>query len=772
MIGSNLSKLCRGGFVLLCVWPFLLSALAQAQVPPPQPPGGSAHRSESAFKVEQPPEKSSFDQGLSVASWTSLGGVSQAAQTQTLFREDFEGGVGEWVIGGGTWEVGVPTSGPGAAYGGQRVAATNLSGDYPNDANISLISPSISLPASAASLRLSFRSWFITEENYDYVYVRITTDNGDNWTSLGRGGGDAREWSLENFDLTTYAGNTVRIAFQLTSDGSVTHEGWHVDDVVIVEESERLAEAESNDTAAQADPIEYGETYEIAAIDPAGDADYYTFFASAGDFIEVTLTSEDLDAAMTLYDGQGNFKQRADGRSTGTETLYFSVASAGAYHVRVAHSSNRQSFPNKRGQQEEQWQHAGSAAESNAALERSGTETGSYTLALNTAEPPVPFGLHAASGFEGVVPLDWYALATVAYYNVYRSTSAAGDYTLIGVSPRSDFVDEDVEEGQRYYYRVGAIYAEGLAESARSGESTVMVEPGTFDLSSPHTDKAPLVDGNIGSSEWEDAIEVNMTGYGEVPVTLYLKNNGNTLYIAVDDPNGTPEGFNSIGIYFDANNDNTWPPLAPSSEGNYWIDSSERPARVIFRGISGEYPTSVRTDDDIADPSGVSAEVSFAVGHAQYEAAINLEQSRLQAASGETIGLRFYSSTAKSRASWPGEAIYFAPSTFADVRLGGGGEAVSAEEEASVPEAFALGQNYPNPFNPATTIAYDLAAASDVRLVVHDLLGREVATLVDEHRVAGRYEVAFDASGLSSGTYLYTLRAGDFTQTRRLVLLK
>ena len=89
-----------------------------------------------------------------------------------------------------------------------------------------------------------------------------------------------------------------------------------------------------------------------------------------------------------------------------------------------------------------------------------------------------------------------------------------------------------------------------------------------------------------------------------------------------------------------------------------------------------------------------------------------------------------------------------------------------------IPETFALEQNYPNPFNPTTTITYDVAEPSDVRLLVHDLLGKAVAVLVDERHAAGRYEVAFEASGLASGVYLYTLRAGSFTQTKRLVLLK
>jgi photosystem II stability/assembly factor-like uncharacterized protein len=89
-----------------------------------------------------------------------------------------------------------------------------------------------------------------------------------------------------------------------------------------------------------------------------------------------------------------------------------------------------------------------------------------------------------------------------------------------------------------------------------------------------------------------------------------------------------------------------------------------------------------------------------------------------------------------------------------------------------IPCAFALRQNYPNPFNPATVVSYQLPVASDVRVAVYDLLGREVAVLVNERKAAGSYEVQFDASGLSSGVYLYRLMAGGFTQTLKMVVVK
>lgn len=85
---------------------------------------------------------------------------------------------------------------------------------------------------------------------------------------------------------------------------------------------------------------------------------------------------------------------------------------------------------------------------------------------------------------------------------------------------------------------------------------------------------------------------------------------------------------------------------------------------------------------------------------------------------------------------------------------------------------FELSQNYPNPFNPVTNIKYSIANNANVKLVVFDMLGREVATLVNGSQNAGSYEVAFDASNLSSGIYVYTLTAGNFSSSKKLTLLK
>ncbi len=104
--------------------------------------------------------------------------------------------------------------------------------------------------------------------------------------------------------------------------------------------------------------------------------------------------------------------------------------------------------------------------------------------------------------------------------------------------------------------------------------------------------------------------------------------------------------------------------------------------------------------------------------------------------------------------------------------LGGYGHVGVNDQSVSVPEVYSLNQNYPNPFNPSTVISYSIPKQSIVTLKVYNLLGELVTTLVDQPQSAGNHEFKFNAGHLSSGVYFYSIKAGSFFQTKKMMLLK
>jgi hypothetical protein len=97
---------------------------------------------------------------------------------------------------------------------------------------------------------------------------------------------------------------------------------------------------------------------------------------------------------------------------------------------------------------------------------------------------------------------------------------------------------------------------------------------------------------------------------------------------------------------------------------------------------------------------------------------------------------------------------------------------VDVQDDPVHPSTFTLSQNYPNPFNPSTIISFSLPTAGYVRLFVTDLLGREIARIVDGHVAAGKHAEVFNAAHLTSGTYIYTLITPGATSSRTMLYLK
>ncbi|KPL06155.1 hypothetical protein AMJ86_09715 [bacterium SM23_57] len=112
-------------------------------------------------------------------------------------------------------------------------------------------------------------------------------------------------------------------------------------------------------------------------------------------------------------------------------------------------------------------------------------------------------------------------------------------------------------------------------------------------------------------------------------------------------------------------------------------------------------------------------------------------------------------------------------SAYVDAILTGFGEVgVALSEEPTIVTGYLLDQNYPNPFNPTTDIKYQLPASGMVTLTVYNAMGQEVATLIDQNQNPGAYRVTWDAGNLPSGIYFYQLKTNNFTDVRRMMLLK
>jgi hypothetical protein len=92
--------------------------------------------------------------------------------------------------------------------------------------------------------------------------------------------------------------------------------------------------------------------------------------------------------------------------------------------------------------------------------------------------------------------------------------------------------------------------------------------------------------------------------------------------------------------------------------------------------------------------------------------------------------------------------------------------------ENEVPMVYNLYQNYPNPFNPSTTIKYDIVKYNNVRIVVYDVLGKEMNVLVNSKHNPGRYEVIFNSDNLASGIYYYKITSGDFVSVKKMIIIK
>ena len=404
-----------------------------------------------------------------------------------------------------------------------------------------------------------------------------------------------------------------------------------------------------------------------------------------------------------------------------------------------------------------------------------------------------------------------------AGYNVYRSLESTGNYTMLNTQLLTDtlYTDVSVSSGIKYYYYVKAKDTDNneseksnlVASRAVTLDRGILLVDATADgngsLLNPTDLEVDEFYNSILSGFIKSDYDVNTEGeislmeLAPYSTVIWQKDhNQNTIY--------SSQVINVIKDYLDYGGNLLFVGYRParvfggstSGGGNYSagsflfdyfkIDSSlYRNAARFWGGVSSTatymdiFTDSTKTNSSLnyhllGIESIVPAQIATVIY--KYETQFD-SSSSFGSMKHEPVGVEYIGSDYKAiTLSFP---LYYmkeeqAKEFIENVLINKFNEVNGIEEEQKIyiPTGFELSQNYPNPFNPVTVIGYQLPVIGFVSLKVFDVLGNEVATLVDEFKPAGRYEVEFNASGLSSGAYFYKLRADNFIQTKKLLLLK
>lgn len=202
-------------------------------------------------------------------------------------------------------------------------------------------------------------------------------------------------------------------------------------------------------------------------------------------------------------------------------------------------------------------------------------------------------------------------------------------------------------------------------------------------------------------------------------------------------------------------------------------DHYESVGKVTNTGTSNINIRFVRTQNSI--PSGWTSSICYGLCYADFIDTVPMNNQppvTIAAGTFDTMNVTWYSpyngvGTVKIRAINVNN-----PSQFAEANFYGMGRTTAITPISSIVKGFELKQNYPNPFNPTTNINFSIPKSQNVSLKIYDMMGREVAELVNQFMQAGEYKADFSAANLSSGVYYYALKTDEFTSTKSMMLVK
>lgn len=675
-----------------------------------EPSGGTGNNSQDVFVITASDD---LPQGHAVMfdlALTADGGFAQDIQFEVRAIESFEYNDGGWA-GDGEWEWGEPLSGPGSAYDGSKVWATNLAGEYSDDADDTLRTCFYTVESRSASF--SFYHWYSFEDGYDGGNVSISTDGGYIWSLLtpqrgyddtyidgldGEPGftGSSAGWMEETFDIGAFEGMIVILSFRFGTDGSVTDAGWYVDAI-----SATGVRSLRGAPYLSFTPRTYNVELEQGQV-----SDQNLVVSNAGQGI--------LAYALTPVTVGRRLRIGGD-RESGFDP--FSIHPEWGKLIEYSGNGNLLTVTYKGPKLESQ-------------------EDEDPPLVITDFGGPDDYGYMWIDSNEPDGPqFQWVDITGIGEPLTFTDDQNQGPFSL-GFSFSfygSCFASVRIcSNGFLSFTSTSLAYTNATIPT--TGEPNSLICPFWDDLNPEDggviyfytNDVDSCVVAWVGIPRFSDGgsltFETVITADGNI-VVQYLDMQGtvNSCTVGIENMDGTDglqvvynSSYVSDGLAVKFVAPTFWLDVDPNFGMNQPGESSDFTVTFDATDLDlGVYSGYLRIDSNDPDNPTMAVECTLTVSR------------QTGIADGDPL-----------------------------------------------PTSYSLMQNYPNPFNPSTRIGFGLPSAGHVTLTIYDLLGRQVVRIVDRYMTPGYHYVEFDGSGMASGVYFYRLKAGEFENIRRMMILK
>jgi len=636
------------------------------------------------------------------------GGYSTQVEFAVKAIESFEYNDGGW-SGEGEWQWGEPSSGPGSAYDGSKVWATNLSGQYGNGADDYLITGIYTVESSDAEF--SFYHWYNFESSWDGGNVSVSLDNGANWNLLtpdsnypdpdvvgldGQPGfsGETGGWEEVVFQMGDYYGQAIMIGFRLGTDGSVTRDGWYIDALTI-------------------SGMRSWSGLPIIGVDPGS----FSVTVDEGESTNRTMTVSNSGEGILAYNIRPVTMRR---RPIGGDDYIDPIKLDADWGKHIKHERNGDFL-----------------TVTYDGMKAKDESNGNGDPVIADVGGPDNFGYMWIDSNEPEGPVfNWVDITGIGQPLTFSDDQNQGPFDFGFSMP---FYDQTF----------------GSIRICSNGFLSFTATSTSYSNSSIPTSSDP---NNLVAPFWDD-LDPSDGGM------IYFYSNGVDSAVVEYDrvPRYSDGGSLTFEVILTADGDITMQYLSMQGTLNSATVGIENGAGDD--GLQVVYNSGYLTDELailfklptfwlFVDPANGSV-------YPDESAEIDVTFDATELPWGTYTG---YLSVESNDENNPELAV--ACTLVVDEVLG------VDDELSNIPTSFNLAQNYPNPFNPSTKIEFGLPQASHVVVKVYDLLGRQIASLVDNDLPAGNHEVVYDASSLSSGVYFYSIQAGSFAQTKPMVLIK